>query len=278
MALALGAALLVANASPARAQYVPPNKRAATPAELIGGNMLIGGLTAATRALLTGKDPLRAFAVGSAGGAVVLAGKYLAVEPGTGLIGLALSGTGTSIVSNAGRGVGAFDEVTLALPALRLRVSPRAARDKVRLSVNAYEAVLVAQYVFRADLNLDWTHTLATGGLVFNADYKHVEFQDTKVDGAAIGPVAIVSAFARDPEETARHEVVHVYQAWFEQEAWGRPIESAIRARIPFADRIPRWLDLGLGAPVLSSVEHALVGRRGTTLLGEAEAESLARR
>jgi hypothetical protein len=87
-----------------------------------------------------------------------------------------------------------------------------------------------------------------------------------------------VSAFARDPEETARHEVVHVYQAWFEQEVWGRPIESAIRARVPFADRIPRWLDLGLGAPALSSVEHSLVGRRGTTLLEEAEAGLLARR
>lgn len=261
----------------APAQYVPPNKRAATSAELLGGNMLIGGFTAATRALLAGDDPFRAFAIGSIGGAVVLAGKYLAVEPGTGMLGLATHSIGTSVVANAGRGVSPLDEITVPLPGVRFRFTPRAER-KVRVALNAFELAVATQYAVRDGLAVDWGYTLATGALVFNATHRHVQFDETNVDGAATGPVALISAFADDPDRTARHEIVHVYQNWFTQEAWGRPIESYLRSRMPFGDRIPSWIEFGVGSPVLLLVEHWVVGRRGTILLEEAEAGLLERR
>lgn len=261
----------------AHAQYVAPNKRNATSAELIGGNMLIGGFTAATHALIAGKDPFRAFAIGSLGGAVILGGKYLTVEPGTGLLGLALTGAGISTVSNAGRGISPWDEMTIPLPGLRFRFA-HAAESKVRVSVNVYETVLVAQHVFHPGVNVDWGASAASGALVLRTDQRQVELDGTAVNGAASGPVAIVSAFSNDPDLTTRHEIVHVYQAWFEQEAWGRPIEDYVRSELPGGRRIPSWIELGVGAPLLIMMEHAAIGRRGTHLLKEAEAGQLARR
>ena len=261
----------------AHAQYVPPNNRDATAMELVGGNMLVGGLTAATHAMLAGKDPMRAFAKGALGGAVMLAGKRYAVEPGTGWLGAALAGTGTSMVHNAGRGAGMFEELTLPLPGLRVRFLPRA-EQKVRVAVNLYEASLVAEAVWRDDLTLDWAHSRATGTAVFSTVHRHVVVEGTKVNGAAVGPVSVVSVFANDYDQTARHEVVHAYQAWFAQEAWGRPIEQFARARLPYADLIPSWLELGLGAPTLAVIEGSLVGRSGTHHLKEAEAGLLMQR
>ena len=263
--------------SVAQAQYVPPNRRAATAAELLGGNMLIGGFTAATRALFGGQDPFRAFAIGSMGGAVVLAGKYLAVEPGTGLLGLATHSIGSSVVVNAGRGVSPLEEITVPLPGLRFRFTPQAER-KVRVALNAFELVVATQYAVRDGLETNWDYSLSTGAFVFNATHRHVQFNETNVDGAATGPVAIVSAFADDPDQTARHEIVHVYQNWFTQEAWGRPVESYLRSRMPFGNRIPSWIEFGVGSPALLMIEHWIVGRRGTILLEEAEAGLLERR
>ena len=263
----------------ADAQYVAPNNRPATSAELIGGNMLIGGLTAATRAMFEGEDPFKAFAVGSLGGAVVLGGKYLASRHGSayGWAGLALSGTGTSIVSNAGRGVSPLHEITLPLPGLRVRLTPSAER-KVRVVMNAYETVLVAEFLMRDGLAIDWSRSAFSGALVFVTEARHVELAGTRVNGAAVGPVAIVSEFSNDPPVTARHEVVHVLQGWFVQEAWGRPIEDYVRARMPFGDRIPAWFEFGIAAPGLYTLEHWLVGRNGTHHLMEAEAGLIARR
>ncbi|MEX2178669.1 MAG: hypothetical protein WD801_08175 [Gemmatimonadaceae bacterium] len=273
------AALLSLASASARAQYVAPHKRPATGAEVLGVNVLLGGATAMVRAFFTGADPLRAFAIGSLGGAVHLAGKYVAVQagPGLGWAGLAIAGTGTSVVSNAGRGVSPLAEVTVPLPGLRFRVTPGAER-RVRVVLNAYEAISVAQYALHDDVRVDWAQTTASGTMVFVTDEKHIMFDDSRVHGVAVGPVAIISEFALDAPATARHEIVHVHQSWFAQEVWGRPIEDAVRSRLPFGDRIPAWLELGIGAPGLFILEHELVGRRGTRLLKEAEASLLERR
>ena len=74
--------MALCGASSATAQTSHEPARGATTAEVIGGNILIGGVIAATRALFTDADPVRAFALGALGGGIHVAGKNLAVEPG----------------------------------------------------------------------------------------------------------------------------------------------------------------------------------------------------
>ena len=260
------------------AQFLSPTRRAATPAEVLGGNVLLGGVTAATRAMLDGRNPFKAFGIGALGGAVHLAGKNLTVEPGApkDWLGLALAGTGTSMIANAGRGVSPFDELSFPVAAARIRVTPRA-RDKVRFVLNVYESAVLIDAAFTEGLRIDWERTAASGAAVFITDLR-IMLDGKEVGGLTRASVVVVGAANADTSRTVRHEVVHVHQNWFLQDAWGRPIEDLLRRKLPGARFIPRWLELGGAAPGLLALEEWLPGRSGLRAIKEAEAERLERR
>jgi hypothetical protein len=244
--------------------------------EVVAGNVLIGGLTAATRALLSRKDPWKAFSVGALGGAVHVGGKYLAVRRGTanGWVGVAVASTGTSIVSNAGRGVSPYKELSLPLASARLRVTPGEAR-KVRLVVNGFESVLIGSAALTNGLTIDWKRTLSTGAVVFETRGLHLVTRGQEVSGLAWGPVVLLDPLSYDADLVMRHEVVHVHQHRFAAEAWARPIEEFLRAKIPGGRAIPSWLEIGLESAIwIGDTSH----RFGFARLTEAEAERLERR
>jgi hypothetical protein len=239
-----------------------------------GVNVLAGGLTAAARALIEHHDPVRAFAIGAIGGAVHFGAKL--IGPGTSLAGIAAGATGTAIVVNAGRGVSPLDELYLPVGPLRLRVTPRASR-KFRVAVNAYETVVLAHNLARSGLVMDWGRTASSGAFVLRADNRHVWDDGRELGGLAIGSLIVMSAFASDPPRTAHHELVHVHQYLFVDEAVSRPIEEYLRRRVPGARRLPRWLELGVITPALGTLEYAIFGRDGPVIrLGESEAEMVA--
>jgi len=254
-------------------------RRPATTTEVIAGNVLAGGLTAAAQAMLRGKDPFRAFGIGAFGGAVHLFGKNLAVEPGAAnsWMGLALAGTGTSIVANAGRGVSMLQEVTIPLAVARVRIAPRDSH-KVRLSVNAYESGLFVRALLRSGIEIDWGRSAASGTAVFVTRERRIILDDREVSGVATGSVLLISAFAFDAPRVLRHELVHAHQHWFAAEAWGGPIEDALRTRVPGAKRLPVWLDVGLVVPTIFVLERWLTNGAGARRLTEAEADLLERR
>lgn len=260
------------------AQFLPRERRAATPAELLGGNVLLGGVTAATRAMLDGRNPFKAFGIGALGGAIHLAGKNLTLEPGApkNWLGLALAGTGTSMIANAGRGVSPFEELSLPVAAARIRVTPRSS-DKVRFVLNVYESAVLIDAAFTEGLRIDWNRTAASGAAVFTTDLR-IMLEGEEFAGIARAAVVVVGAAASDTSRTVRHEVVHVHQNWFLQDAWGRPIEDLLRRKVPGARFIPRWLELGGAAPGLFALEAWLPGRSGLRAIKEAEAERLERR
>jgi hypothetical protein len=240
-----------------------------------GINVLIGGVTAATRAWLEGHDPARAFAYGAIGGAVHFGAKL--IGPGAALVGPAVGATGTSIVVNAGRGVSPFDELYLPVGPVRLRFTPRAPR-KVRVAFHAHNAVVLAGNLARDGLVMDWARTGSSGTFVLRSDNRHIVSGGREVEGLANASVIVMSDFAADPDQTERHEVVHVHQYWFIDEAVGRPIEEYLRRAIPGARRIPRWLELGVVPPALAIIERSLFGRDGPVYrLIESEAEMLSR-
>ena len=246
---------------------------------MIGGNVLLGGLMAAGHALFTGADPLRAFAIGAVGGGIYLAGKNLAVEPGAAKAraGLMLASTGTAVVANAGRGVHPLREVSLPLGSARLRITPYDAR-KVSFALNLLETAVIIGHSVTDAVEIDWNRSLATGSVVFFAQEKRILLDGEEYGGFAVAPTVLISTFVPDTASTIRHEVVHVHQQWFLQESLGRPIEDALRKRLPFARYVPGWLELGLAAPALLAFENWASRGKGMKRILEAEAERLQRR
>lgn len=268
---------MLMSAAPATAQFEPRrDPRPATSAEVIGGNVLLGGVIAAGRALFTGTDPLRAFAIGAIGGGVYLAGKNLAVEPGAAnaWAGLVLASTGTAVVANAGRGVHPLREVSLPLASARLHITPFDER-KVRLAINLLETAVIVQHSVTDAVVIDWNRSLASGAVVFFAKERRIFLNDEEYGGFAVAPTVLISTFVPDTARMIRHEVVHVYQQWFLQESLGRPIEDAIRKRLKLARYVPKWLEIGVVAPGLLAFENWASRGNGMRRILEAEAQRL---
>jgi hypothetical protein len=241
-----------------------------------GVNVLLGGLTAATRAWIEGHNPARAFAIGAIGGAVHFSAKL--VGPGASIVGPALGATGTSIVVNAGRGVGPLDELYVPVGPLRLRFAPRGPRD-VRVAVNAHDAIVLVQGLAREGLVMDWGRTASSGTFVLRTENRQLWSNDQEVGGVALGSVIVLSDFYADPPEILDHEVVHAHQYWFADEAIGRPLEGYLRKRIPLVRRLPHWLELGLVTYSFAVAEVLIFGRDGPAhRLVESEAYMLTRR
>jgi hypothetical protein len=268
-------ALTCCSVAAASAQFPPRSEpRDVGVTAAFGVNVLVGGLTAAARALIERHDPARAFAIGAIGGAVHFGAKL--IGPGTGLAGIAVGATGNAIVANAGRGVSPLEELYVPVGPLRLRVTPRASR-KFRVGINAYETVVLAHNLGRSGLVMDWGRTASSGAFVLRADNRHILHGDREVGGLAMGSLIVLSGFTSDPSRTAHHELIHVHQHLFLDEAVSRPIEEYLRRRVPGARWVPRWLELGIVTPALGTLEYAIFGRDGpVTRLVESEAEMVA--
>jgi hypothetical protein len=245
-----------------------------TPASALAWNALIGGATSATRAWFGHRDVSKAFMTGVFGGAVHYSGKWVASRSPAfpnGLAGLAISSTGTSIVSNAGAGIRPLDELLYPVGPFRIR-SNAGNWSRPHFEVNAFEAAIVARNLARPGLTIDWTRSASSAGLIFLAPDKYIVAGDESVAGVAQGPVAIISGFAQNPDQTTRHEVVHLHQHWFVQDAWGRPIEAELRQRVKPLRRVPRWLQFGVLSPALILLDDALL--RGALRKGAVEPEA----
>jgi hypothetical protein len=276
---ALMAALSIARpCATVAAQRAQPQSRGVANMAVFGGNVLLGGLTAATHALVSDHDPVRAFAIGALGGAVHFSGKLVGPRSGFpgGMTAVVLSSTGTAIVANAGRGAGLFDELHIPVGPLRVRVARRESR-RVRLALNVVQTGVLARNLARSGMALDWERSASCGTFVFVTQRKAIRATDGKLlDGITIASMIVISARSSDPSRIARHEFVHVQQLWLLDEAWGRPIEGYLRTRIPGGRRIPRWIELGVVPPALEWMESAIFGSNGPVRrLGESEAEML---
>jgi hypothetical protein len=260
------------------AAYHETDPRAATYAEVVAGNALVGGVLAGLQAAIRGNDPFRAFGIGAIGGLVHLAGKNLALEGGAARAwtGLAISHFGTSVIANAGQGRASFSQIVLPVGPFRVRFAPRDT-TRLRADVNVFESVMFLRVAVRNGVRLDWTRSLETGGIAFETE-RMALFTDQELNGLAISPYYVISDFAADKDAVARHEVVHLHQQVLMEETLGRPVELFLRSRVPHARRIPRWLELGVVSPALKVVEEWATNGRGLSQFGESEAYLLMRR
>jgi len=270
-------ALLALAASPLRGQY-PQEPPMISHFSAFTANALIGGATAATTALLRHHNPAKAFAIGALGGGVHYAGKYVASRHGTlsGWTGLAIAATGTSMVTNAGAAMAPLSELAFPVASLRLRVTP--AQRRVRLGVNLYESFEIVRQGTREHLQVDWGRSVQSGALVMNAVGRHIVLDGEAVGGVQMGSVAVIGPFAGSTVSIWKHETTHVHQSWFMQDAWGVPIETAVRRRMPVVRRVPEWLELGVVAIGIDAWSQQLWGEHsGVFNLMQREAELLER-
>ena len=246
--------------------------------EIAAGNALVGGATAAVSAMFRRQDPIRAFIQGVGGGLVHAGGKVLATSPRAALNwpGVVMAGVGTSIVYNAGRGAHLLEEISVPAYSLRLRYSRQSPR-RFHVVLNALETAVAIRTWSREGIALDWTRSSYTGTPMFEGGFM-MDNEGNESAGEALGSTAIVSRSATDFNQTVRHEVAHVHQFWFVQDAWGRPLEDALRRSTVVGQWLPGWLEIGLAGPVLVVLANRADGGSVLRAAWEGEAERLERR
>lgn len=265
----LSLALLVALALPAplpgQAPEAPPPW--VGQAGVASANALAGALTAAVVAWMRGEEVPRAFLRGAAGGAVVFAGKRVAVErfDGAGFLGREIAAVGTSVVANAGAGRDWIDEVWLPLGPVWLRTG-RAAPVGVR--VNLRDVGVLAWAATRPELRFDAAASLSNGTAFFRADRHQIRYQGRYfIGGVALGTTVLLAKQSLWDESTAGHELIHVIQDDFVVHAWSRPLEKW------------GWLHLtGWNPPIDIALASAIRLLDPARDVEEYEAEALSRR
>ena len=220
----------------------------------LGGNVALGGLTAALIQKWRGGSFWAAFLDGALGGAVAYGGKRLAVERfyGAGLAGRQVAAVGTSMVRNASDGRGALDQLVLPFGFARLYLrrdatSPIPLEAQIKLDV---PTVLTATFVaLWENADFDVSASVSAGALVFVGRER---WEEESWIGTQAAGVLWLRGNPDDPypdvERSAvfAHERVHVTQYDFSFLAWGDPIESPLIERIPSGAWIDRHFDLGL--------------------------------
>jgi hypothetical protein len=212
-----------------------------------GANIVVGALTAAATAAIRGEDVSEAFLKGAAGGAVVFAGKRVAVErfAGAGLLGRQIASVGTGMVVDGGHGREWLREVWLPIGPAWIQVRPETGR---RARVNLQEVGILIWAATRSELDFDLGRSVTNGAPVFVARGHHIERSSDRPGGLAIGGVILLGAPVEgsNREVTQRHENVHVIQRDYVLSTVSRPIEQWGWERV-VGRGIPGDLDL-LGA------------------------------
>jgi hypothetical protein len=195
-------------------------------ASVVAVNALLGALSTGGAALLRGEPIFPAIATGAGGGALVYAGKRVAVQspPGSGLIGRQLASIGGSIVGNEMVGHGPLDRIALAAGPVRIYVGREVAGTDWRIDVPAVAAA--AFYGPLSGRRLDVGLSLSAGAMVFRDVY----------GGGLVLPGTILVGPSSDPDRDAyifAHEKVHILQYDQSFQFWGAPLEGWIAQRVP---------------------------------------------
>lgn len=214
-------------------------------------NAALGGVTAGALRMLRGgslRQGLTSGAIGAAGGALVYAGKRVAVErwSGAGFVGREVAAVGSSVVWNASAGRGMVDRLVLPVGPVRLYVATDAGfRVTPKLDLSSAVAMAFAA----GDGGVDWKRTFSAGAPVFR---RSEPFAESGVGGRHAAGVITYHDPLLDggPSESSlrilSHEQVHVIQHDQAFLFWSEPAEEALLGTTRAGRALRRHLDLGL--------------------------------
>lgn len=217
-----------------------------------GINSALGGITAGTSQILSGKSFWRGFARGAGAGLVVYGGKRLIAErsPVAWWAGRELAAIGSSEVANAANGRRAFQSLTLPIGPVRLHFEPRKKRTPsatIDIVSAAYTVVVATQSGSRFAVR----ESLATGAMVF------ITRQQTRGTGGNAAGVLTLSEFVpngnfpliESERDVISHELVHSAQYDFVLTAWSDPLQMAVVRKLRWTKPVARYIDVNLLLP-----------------------------
>lgn len=248
---------------------------------ILSGNALLSGMTAGVVQKLRHGSFRQGFMRGLLGGGVIYVGKRLVAErfSGSGFLGREVAGVGTSMVRNAGDGLGLFDRFVLPAGITRVYFDRRApARLHVRL--DAVAAAWTAYAIASPELHFDASESFSAGTPVFHTNNKVMSQGDLRAGGYAQAGVVLLSDVpAWGPvflDRALHHELVHVVQEDQIFGTWLRPLQSAELTRVPGGRTLDHWLDLNLSTQLLDGLSNIVT--RHDVRPWELEADYLAKR
>jgi hypothetical protein len=213
-------------------------------------NVALGGVTGLGLRVLRGgslRQGLEAGIAGAAGGALIYAGKRVAVQrwDGAGFVGREVAAVGSSVVWNASAGRGMVDRLVLPIGPARLYV---ALDDGFRVTPKLDLSSTVAIAVASLNGGIDWERSASAGAPVF---HRSARYAGADVVGQhAAGVITYRDPLGRgEPGEirlkTLAHEQVHVIQRDQAFLFWAEPAEEALLGSTRATRLLRRHLDVG---------------------------------
>jgi hypothetical protein len=241
----------------------PPGSRTGALVETAAINVALGGLSAAGLRILRGgslREGLESGIVGAAGGALVYAGKRVAVQrwDGAGFVGREVAAVGSSVVWNASAGRGMVDRLVLPVGPVRFYV---ALDDGVRVTPKLDVSSTVAIAFASLNGGIDWERSVSAGAPVF---HRSEPYPGAEVRGQQAAGVITYRdrRGGSDPSESSRetlaHEQVHVIQRDQSFLFWSEPAEAAVLGSTRAGRALQRHLDVGLDVAAKALVKQVI--------------------
>jgi hypothetical protein len=218
-------------------------------------NALLAGLSAGLLQVIRKGSFKHGFATGALAGAVVYAGRRLAVEDfwGAGLMGRQVSAIGSSVTRNAGDGNPVLSRVWLPLGPLLLRVDTG---DGVSVSplIDLYALAWLTAAGFDNRLAFDGRATISSGAPVFQAHQHRIRNDGRLLNGLSVAGLIVLdrAVSADDDGETLGHERAHVLQYDFAQLVFNDPAEEYLLGWFALGKSVGSVARVGVIGPAIS--------------------------
>jgi hypothetical protein len=250
-------------AAQCRAPSCPPGTSTGALVETAAINMVLGGVTSGGLRILRGgslREGLASGIAGAAGGALVYAGKRVAVQrwDGAGLVGREVAAVGSSVVWNASAGRGAVDRVVLPIGPVRLYVAPT---DGFRVTPKLDLSSTVAIAVATVNGRIDWERSVSTGAPVFHRTEPYGREQVRAQHAAGVityGDPLGRSDLSEGDLHPVAHEQVHVIQRDQSFLFWSEPAEEALLGSTRAGRALRRHLDVGFDVVASALVKQVI--------------------
>lgn len=185
---------------------------------VLSANSVLSGVTAGLFQELRGGSFKDGFTRGAMGGAIIYAGKRVAVErfAGAGFIGREVSAVGSSVVRNASDGIGSFDR--LILPVGFTRVYWNRVQNDLRVKLDVVSVGYLVHAVLEDELYFEAGKSLSAGMPVFRTDNKLITYASGEQHAAGVAQGGIVlranvPAYKHEfLDRVFAHERIHILQ------------------------------------------------------------------
>lgn len=230
---------------------------------IISGNMLLSGITAGITQELRGGSFRDGFTRGALGGLVIYGGKRVAAErfSGAGLLGRQVGAVGASIVHNAGRGNGTFDQLVFPIGVMRVYWERPTRQWQVKVDAVALGWTIYG--IVEPELEFNGGRSLSAGTPVFQTRAKVISLSN---DAHAGGIVQTGVIFLSDVkqwgdaflEKAFAHERVHMMQMDQLFLTMIEPHDDWAMSQVPFGRTASRWIDINLSTELLRILAGAI--------------------